>query len=315
MLVFHRRGRLKVAMLDPQLLRLFVLLAQERHFGRAAERASLAQSSASAQLRRLEDIIGAPLFMRNKRAAVQLTDVGRHFLIEARDVLEHLSRAESIGRAMARGEAGSMALGYIFSAVTSGVLPQLLALIRRTMPLVEVQPRQAETPDQIVAVAERRLDVGIVRTRPSYPAGVEAVTVVDEPLLLLVATVHQLADLPVVPAAALASQTFLLPQFNERVGLVETVERLAAASGFAMPGIVRTSDFISAASMAAAGYGVVLAPASLIRSGIAGLTARPIEGFTDRIDTALIWHKEGSPIVHRLSQLVVSAKWLNSPAS
>ncbi len=293
-------------MLDPQLLHLFVLLAEERHFGRAAERANLAQSTASMQLARLEDRIGAKLFTRRKRAPVRLTDVGELFLVEAREALDRLMRAETVGRAAARGEAGRIALGYIFSAVASGVLPRLLTSIRREMPMLAMVPRMTETPEQIRAIAERRIDVALVRPRPAYPAGVRAMTVHDEPLLLLLGRDHPLAALDTVPADALGSQTFLLPQFNERVGFRENVERLAAVGGSGMPETVHTGDFITAASMAAAGYGVVLAPASIARLGVESLVARPIDGFAERIETALLWHDDAPPAAHRIATLAAA---------
>ena len=293
-------------MLEPRLLHLFVQLAEDRHFGRTAERLNIAQSTVSTQLRRLEDVIGAPLFARHKKSAVHLTEVGRIFLIEARETLDRLARAETVGRIAARGEAGPMTLGYIFSAVPSGLLPQLLMLVRQAMPLVQVAPRLAETPDQLAAIAGRRLDLGLGRPRPAYPDGVRARIVHREPLVLLLARDHPIARHAVVPASALHDAIFLLPQFNERFGLLEKLERLAAAGGFAMPALIRTSDFVTAASMAAAGYGVVLAPAALVRLGVDGLVARAIEGFDDGIETALFWHAAGSRVARRVAELAVA---------
>lgn len=289
-------------MLDPRLLDLFVHVAEERSFGRAAERLNLAQSTVSAQIRRLEDTVGAPLLTRHKRAAVQLTDVGRLFLAEARDVLDRLERAERYGRMAARGLAGPLAVGYIFSALPSGVLPALLRVVRHDTPLVRVAPQQAETPEQIAAVAERRLDIGLIRPRSAYPDGVRAQVIHREPLLLLLGADDPLAAHPLVPAVALRGRTFLLPQFNERAGLVEKLERLAATGGFAMPEVIRTNDFVSAAGMAAAGYGLVLAPASLARLGVEGLVARRIAGFDDALETALIWHDRGSAVARRIGE-------------
>jgi len=219
-------------------------------------------------------------------------------------VLDRLVRVEAAGRALARGDAGPATLGYIFSAVPSGVLSRLLTQVRQAMPSVRLSLRQAETPEQIAAVAERRLDLALVRPRATYPIGVNAVTVHSESLLLFLDRAHALAALPAIPAEALASQTFLLPQFNERVGLLEKLDRLATLGGFALLEVIRTGDFVSAATMAAAGYGVVLAPASLIRLGIDTLVARPITGFADKIETALLWHEDGPPISRRVAALL-----------
>ena len=293
-------------MLDPRMLQLFVQLAEDLHFGRTAERLNVAQSTVSTQLRRLEDVIGAALFARHKKSAVHLTDVGRIFLVEARDTLDRLARAETVGRIAARGEAGPMTLGYIFSTAPSGLLPRLLTRVRQAMPLVQVAPRLAETPDQLAAIAGRRLDLGLGRPRPVYPDGVCARIVHREPLVLLLAHDHPVARHTVVPACALHDAVFLLPQFDERFGLLEKLEALAAAGSFAMPALIRTGDFVTAASMAAAGYGLVLAPAALVRLGVDGLVARPIAGYDDGIETALFWHVDGSRVARRVAELALT---------
>lgn len=287
-------------MLDPRLLRIFLAVAEERSFARAADGLNLAQSSVSAQIKRLEDQVGAPLLSRGKRAAVHLTDLGRVFVGEAQEALGRLDRAETVARMAARGLAGPITIGYIFSAATNGTLPDLLRTIRTRTPMVEARAQLSETPDLIAAVGERRLDLGLVRPRPAYPAGVVARTLHAERLILLTGADHALAAEPTVAIASLADQTFLLPQFNERSGLVEHLEELARAGGFAVPAVVRTGDFVTAASLAAAGYGIVLAPASMARLGIEGVVARPIHGFEDRIETAMIWHEQASATVRRI---------------
>lgn len=290
-------------MLDPRLLTVFLAVAEERSFARAAERLNLAQSSVSAQIQRLEDLLGAPLLTRHKRAAVLLTEVGAVFVVEARESLERLDRAETLGRMAAQGRAGPIAVGYIYSAVPNGSLPQLLRTIRRTAPLVQVAAHLSETPELIAAVAERRVSIGLIRPRHAYPDGVAARVIHAEPMILLLGDDHPLAKMPVVPVAALAGQTFLMPQFNERTGLLEKLERLADAGGFAMPEVIRTGDYVTAASMAAAGYGLVLAPQSLASLAIAGLSAKPIEGFADPIETAMIWHEQAAPAVRHVVEV------------
>lgn len=287
-------------MLDPRLLRMFLTVAEERSFARAADGLGLAQSSVSAQMKRLEDVIGAPLLTRGKRAAVHLTEVGRLFVGEARAALEGLDRAETLGRMAARGLAGPVTIGYIFSAVTNGTLPHLLRSARTAAPMVHVAASLSETPDLIAGVTGRRIDIALIRPRPAYPEGVVARTVHAEPLIMLTGPDHPLAAHAAISVEMLSEQRFLLPQFNERTGLLENLERLARAGGFAMPEVIRTGDFVTAASLAAAGYGVVLAPASLARLGVDGLTARPIRGFADQIETAMIWHEQATPAVHRI---------------
>ena len=295
---------IKSSVLDPNHLRTFVTLAEELHFGRAAQRLNIAQSSLSAQILRLEDVVGARLFSRHKKAAVKLSHVGMVFLAEARDALKVLARAEQMGRMAAQGTAGPISLGYVFSAVLSGVLPRLLAWTKEDMPQVHLALRQMETPDQISAIADRRLDIGLGRPRGTYPDGVRARVVHREPLVLLLPKDHPLAERALVPIELLREQVFLQPQFDERFGLLEKLESLATMGKFPTPAFQRTPDFVSAACLCAGGYGVVLSPQSLDRIGLDGLVARPIEGFLEDVETVVFWHDDASPSSRRLAASV-----------
>src|SRR5438128_9901688 len=93
-------------------LRYFVTVAEELHFGRAATRLSIVQPSLSQQIRQLEDELGFPLLYRTKRY-VELTDAGKVFLAEARQVLAQVRQAKRTAQRAYRGEGGRLAAGYI----------------------------------------------------------------------------------------------------------------------------------------------------------------------------------------------------------
>ncbi|ANB72137.1 hypothetical protein AYM40_06955 [Paraburkholderia phytofirmans OLGA172] len=117
-------------MVDSRQIKLFVTLAEDLHFARAADRLHIAQSALSEQIKKLETDLGVRLLNRNKRAAITLTNAGEVFLIEATAALRQLERADRVGRLAARGEAGQVALSYVGSAVTSGLLPNTLRAFR-----------------------------------------------------------------------------------------------------------------------------------------------------------------------------------------
>src|SRR2546423_7527232 len=96
-------------------LRSFVAVAEELHFGRAAERLHIAQSPLSQQIQRLERLVGARLFDRNRRK-VELTEAGRAMLLHARAALAQADLAESAARAAAAGLAGSLRIRFLRSA-------------------------------------------------------------------------------------------------------------------------------------------------------------------------------------------------------
>ncbi|MFO1265491.1 MAG: LysR substrate-binding domain-containing protein [Rubrivivax sp.] len=291
-------------MLESLPLRCFVAVAEERHFGRAAERLAMAQSALSRQIQALERTLGARLLNRARRSAVTLTEAGAALLDEARLALSQLERAETTARRAARGELGRIEVGYVVSAVLSGALPRTLERYRAQHPDVQVQLVPMETPRQLEALRTGLLDVGFLRPRPTYPAGLRAAIVHRDALLLAVATNHPLARRRVT-LAALAREAFIVPQFDESAGFAEQLAALGARGGFEPRIAHRVRDFIAALAMAAAGYGVVLAPASLAAISLPNVVYRTIEGYAGSAALA---------VVHRTNALSAAARQFTDAA-
>src|ERR1035441_7408829 len=138
-------------------LRYAVAVEEERHFGRAAERMHVAQQSVSEQIRRLERELGAPIFVRTSRS-VSLTSRGEAFLPAARRALRAVDEAADIASQVARCTGGQSRVGY------AGELGHLLMQhtvprLRQLNPPIQVQPEPKTTPQQMVALAEQRLDL------------------------------------------------------------------------------------------------------------------------------------------------------------
>ena len=279
-------------MLSAQSLKTFIAVADERHFARAADALNVTQSVVSKQLQRLEDQLGMLLVNRGKRAAVTLTREGALFLDEARAAVQRLEQAERIGRNIGRGEAGPVKLGYVFSAVMAGLVPNVMRALAEKFPQVHLLPMLMETPEQLAAIVAGQIDIGLARPRPSYPPGVRSRIVHREALVVCMQENHPLASLGDIRAGALAGENFIVPQFHEQVGLIDNIEKLARAGGFPTPSILQTSDFITAATMAAAGLGVVVAPKSLSRLHLDGICYRDIRDYEDMVDIVLIYRED-----------------------
>ena len=104
-------------------LRYFIAVAEQLHFGQAAEMLGIAPPTLTVQIQQIERTLDAQLFTRTKRS-VALTQAGEAFLVEARAALEQFERAVNIGRRAGRGELGRVKLGFVGSAAFSGVLQQ-----------------------------------------------------------------------------------------------------------------------------------------------------------------------------------------------
>ena len=281
-------------MIDGDCLAAFVAIAGERNFSRAADKLNIVQSVISKRLRRLEDQLGAQLVDRSVRNNICLTRVGELFLPEAAEALAKLAAVECTGHNLVRGVEGPLRIGFVFSAAMDGSLMKLLNGLRRSLPELELQPSLMESPEQLSALEAGQLDLGLMRPRPSYPDRCYAHEVHWERLGICLSMEHRLFGLQKLAPSDLAHERFVVPQFQEQVGLIESIRRLSDAGGFDMPEIIQTQDFVTAACLAATGVGVVLAPKSMARLPIEGMRFCDLTSYDGRLVTVLL-HRGDAP--------------------
>lgn len=286
-------------MLTVRQLECLVAVAEELHFSRAADRLGIAQSAVSVQVQQMEQGLGVRLFNRNKRQPISLTDAGMLLYAEAASALRHIGRAERVAALAAQGMSGTVRLGYVASAVTSGLLSRILGGFRTGHEQVHLDVIAMETPRQLAALESADIDVGLVRPRRQYPDGVEAMIVHSEPVMVAMAKSHPLAGNASVRVSDLRDESFIEPQFvNESEGFPEIIAKLAATAGFQPSPSYRVNDFITATSMTAAGYGIAIVPESIQLFRQPGVEFRPIQDFNEVVHLALAWRRrELSPAV------------------
>jgi DNA-binding transcriptional LysR family regulator len=295
-------------MLESRQLRLFVALAEDLHFARAADRLDIAQSVLSGQIRKLEADLGVRLLNRNKRAAVSLTDAGRVFLVEAVAALRQLERADRVGRLAARGEVGQVALSYVASAVTTTLLPRMLGAFRARYPEVRMQIVAMETPTQLERLAGGAVDVGLIRPRARYPEGITARVVHREKLMIALSADSPLARARALKASQLRGLPFIAPQFNEAAGFAEFLAKLGSIGGFDAEPEYRVNDFMTAVSMASAGYGGALVPKSIEAFAQPGVKFKPLVDFKEEAELVIAYRlREHSPCVRAFVDSALSS--------
>ncbi|MFF3848200.1 LysR substrate-binding domain-containing protein [Streptomyces sp. NPDC002328] len=283
----------------------FVVVAEELHFARAADRLHLAPSALSAQIRALESHLGARLIDRGRRARPSLTGAGRLFLAEAERTLAQVSRAEAVGRRAGRGELGHAEIAYVASAAFCGAVTGILASCSTPDAGLTVSVRELETPAQLEALAAGDVDVGFLRWRPSYPPGITATPLLTEDVVLAVREGSPQAALEEVPAAALREERFVAPYFDEEYGCRDQILHVGARGGFTPDVAPPVRDYIAALTLVGGGHGVALVPDSLRRVHLPGVAYRPLADTP--LTTRLVGahrHDESSPavrkVIHRL---------------
>jgi len=270
--------------LDLRLVRSFVALSAELHFGRAASRLFMAQQTLSADIARLEAQVGVPLFVRTSRH-VELTAAGRR--IQERAALL-LSEAGLLVRE-ARGEPQPLRVAAANDAVD--ILPRILERLLVLRPAAEVECGLVPGPGQIRRVYDRRLDVAVVGLL-TQPPGLRAELLRLDSALVVVRPDHPLAvgDGP-VPVRRLAEYPVHLPPAADAPEVASFVGALEARTGVHLTP-TRSRSMASGPWMA------------LVRSGGVGLTfssvalppgdwvARPLTEPTPLFPWWLLWHAD-----------------------
>jgi DNA-binding transcriptional LysR family regulator len=276
--------------LEPRLLRYFLAVANELHFGRAAARLYISQPSLSNQIRTLERTLGTDLFARTSRQ-VELTPAGRALLEEAPLALAALERAAERARLAGEGIAGTMRLGYSPMAGYE-TLGAILTAVEHDSPNVTViasESFSAQIPGRVLA---GEFDVGLALF-PESMRGVGSEPVRAEALALLLSEDHPLAGLDPIPVGRLENETLLLFPRELAPTYYDRVIAGCEAAGF-QPRVRTFSDPPPQAMVARLRRTreVGLPPASFAFHAAAaqfGVLARTLVEPTISVDWSLVW--------------------------
>jgi DNA-binding transcriptional LysR family regulator len=276
-------------------LRYFVTLAEELHFGRAAARQHIVQSALSQQLRRLERELGALLLERSTHH-VRLTPAGAAFLIEARQILAHVSRA-AIATQRAVGAAPTLRVGIVDPGYDS--MPQILLRVQDSYPDLEIHQVEVGVPEQFKRLADGRLDVGFGRASLA-PSDVDCELVRLDPLGVLLARDHRLAALDRVPVGMLVALPMLLGEQDRTPEFNQFVVELCRSIGF-VPTLHRgTVESVRAAvDLVSQGRCVACVPASCVFP-TPGIVWRPLIEPVSHYPWSMLW-RAGDHSAHVLA--------------
>lgn len=270
-------------------LRYFVVLAEELHFGRAAEKLHISQPPLSMQIRALEEELGVTLFNRTQRH-VSLTQAGQVLLQEARQVLARMEQAVLVTRRAGRGEIGQLAVGFI-SVADYNVLPVVLREFRRRYPLVNLTLREATTDAQVADLIAGRLDVGFLLPPVAEPA-LESVPVLREPLIAALPEKHPLArGTGRLALERLRDAPFILFPRPYAPGLYDDIVSCCKAAGFSPRVEQEAIQMQTIVSLVSAELGVALIPASLTHLRRTGVVYKPLKQATPLTEIHLAWRR------------------------
>jgi DNA-binding transcriptional LysR family regulator len=268
-------------------LRYFVAVAEELHFGRAAVRLQMAQPPLSQQIRKLEAMIGAPLFNRTSRS-VTLTPAGEAFLFRAQHTLAQARADLEEARRIGRGEAGRLDVGFIGSAVLLGVTDRIRAF-RSRFPAVHLRLHEGFTTSVLSRLLEQQFDLGVVRDAEPHPE-LDLRILATEGFVAVLPADHPAAvdhDGP-ISASALRGEPFVLyPRVAGELAYRRNLQPCQEA-GYEPDIVQEASNWNTILALVGAGLGVTIAPESAAATAPPTTRVLPLLNTTARSEVQFV---------------------------
>lgn len=300
------------ATLDLHLLRSFAAVAETEHVGRAAEKLHVSQSPLSRQIQKLEADLGLRLFDRVRRR-VRLTPAGRWLLRESRILLGQADALVSAAERVARGEVGSLAVGFVRSAMWSRVLPAALRRFGARHPDVNVTLRPMASAEQVAALRGGDLDVCVVHaSRQGTPGGpgITAALLTTDPFVLAVPRGHALARRKRLRPADFQGASWVALARSIHPRLSDNLLAALAAAGVTPRVRYEAAEPVTLLGLVDAGVGLALVQKSAGRAAPHGIVFRDLPWLDYALTTyALRRADAATPLAARLfDELVAGAE-------
>jgi DNA-binding transcriptional LysR family regulator len=286
----------------------FIAVAEELHFGAAAERLNMTQPPLSRQIQLLEKELHAQLFDRTSRR-VELTAAGRTLLPSARQILDLSIKTQLDVQRVATGDAGAVTIGYTAIAGQSA-LPRLLRRSANEQPGVSLLLRELVSTDQMDGLVKGTVDIGLLRPIVARPGIKYRPVMQDRLVIALPAESPLLEEGESLPLQALSGEPLMMYSTSEARYFHDLVLRLFASAG-AEPRITQYASQVPALlAFVEAGLGVTLVPASTRAFSPPGVRFREIEGShgtqtLNRVDLEVAWNENNTnPAVLKLLSLL-----------
>jgi len=278
-------------------IKYFIAVAEELHFGKAAERCHIAQPPLSQQIKRLEEELNVILFERTSRK-VALTPEGTEFLRRCRDIRDRLEEAVICVQNMAQGLEGQLRVGFIGPAALSP-LPRAIRAFRERNPNIRLDFSAQSTTDQLPMLRNDRLDVAFVRLFGHDTTGLRTLLFLREPYVLAIPEDHPFKDRDRLHIKDLEGEPLI---FNQRIAQPALYSSLIGSFhkvGF-MPNIVQeVNTEQSTVALVATGLGCALVPQSSGTDHRAGVIFRPLDGELPHWEITALWKKRNESILLR----------------
>jgi DNA-binding transcriptional LysR family regulator len=267
---------------------LFMAVAEEQNFGRAAKRLGISQPPLTAQIQTLEAALKVKLFDRSRRGA-HLTAAGAAILPAVRRLVDQMEQLEFAVREAASGQTGVLTVGAINSAMLD-LLPPALKRLRKRSPGVTVTVREIDSVEAVPMLRAGEIDVAFARLGGANHEGIATIPLVEERLAVALPIDHALASKARVRLAALADEDFVM--FFRRVSpdYFDGLTAACKAAGFAPRVLHEVRSVGSQVAFVGCGQGVALVPATFRKVAPDTVVVRPLQESIKVVTIAMAWN-------------------------
>ncbi|MEN5159600.1 LysR substrate-binding domain-containing protein [Achromobacter spanius] len=282
---------------------MFLAVAEERHFGRAAARLGMSQPPLTEQIKVLEQSLKLQLFERSRRGT-QLSAAGAAILPAVRQFAGQVEHLERVVREVASGQSGVLHVGAITSAMLDTV-PPLLDELKRAHPSLTVFVREIDSVEAVPALLSGELDMAFVRIDGDVGDGISTLPLTEDRLAVALPKDHKLAALPRVRLKSLAAEQLVMSSRQVSPVYFDMLTAICRAHGFTPRILHEVRSVASQVAYVGCGQGVALVPASMKKLAPANVVIRPLKEKVMVVTAALAWHAA------RFHPLVeVAVRWL-----
>lgn len=272
-------------------IRYFLVVAEELHFSRAAERLNMCQPPLSQQIRQLEEELGVQLFRRTKRQ-VELTEAGRIFVLEARKILAQVDRAATIAVKAGSGHVGQLVVGTVTSVESRfhQAFVRILRTYAERYPGVHLELHRLSTAEQFRALRDGRIQVGFVTSaKPDEEVAVEVLE--RAPLVVALPERHRLTSWKVVPVREMAGEPHIVLPRRANPIYHDLLLSWCREQGFSLNIAHESDTMYMVLTLVALGFGVAILPASVREMSLTGVVFRSIRSPVPCVESGVAYRR------------------------
>lgn len=282
---------------------MFLAVAEELHFGRAATRLGMSQPPLTEQIKVLEHSLKLKLFERSRRGT-QLTPAGAAILPAVKKFAHQVEDLETVVREVARGQTAIIQIGAITSAMLEFV-PPLLNELKQQYPELTVYVKEIDSAEAVPALENGELDLALARLEDDTSTGIETCSLLKDQLAVALWKKHPLTQYDQVPIAALESESFVMSSRQVSPAYFDKLVSECKRYGFSPRVQHEVRSVTSQVAYVGCEQGVALVPASMNKFAPENVIIKPLSEPISVVTAAMAWNSQRfHPMIDVVKQLL-----------